>query len=136
MNIDLDRGVTQRKHSGGFFVSMYKDQPDVYYKEDGTVATRELAEEAGFPVADLYKERRRRELMAHHRDRINRLLAKEHANVEEILERELAETDAPVPAPPPSTEPTIEPTGPGPDAVEAEEEVVAAHTGGGRKKKS
>jgi len=89
--IDLDRGVTQRKHGGGFFVSMYKDDPGLYYLEDGTTCDTKIAAEAGFPVTEHYKERRRRQLMGMHKKRLDDLMKKSIEEVDAEVERELAD---------------------------------------------
>ena len=114
MQIDLDRGATQRKHPGGFFVSMYKDDPGIYYGEDGAVCDVALAEGAGFPVQAHYKERRRRELMAKYKVKIDRMMTQEMASVDKEIEKELAAmdggaTEAPAPAPAPEEAAAEEP---------------------------
>lgn len=56
-NIDLDRGVHMRSHpSLGMDIYMYVDDPGVYYTAHGQKVTRELAEQAGYPVDTQDKE--------------------------------------------------------------------------------
>ncbi len=97
MNIDLDRGVTQRKHSRGFFVSMYKDDPGVYFLEDGSPCDEKLAAEAGFPIDDHYRERRTNDALKRYKRKLDQAMktkvAKLKAMSEAELETEIANLD-------------------------------------------
>jgi hypothetical protein len=104
---------------------MYKDDPGVYYHENGTVADKALAEQAGFPVDEHYRERRKRELLAHHRERIDRLMQRSAAEIEVLIDQELAGPNGQE-----ATAPAPERTEPAPPVAE---EPAAT---GGRKKKS
>lgn len=50
MSIDLNRGVTSRKHPAGVRIYMYLDEPGGYYDERGRAVNRKMARAAGFDV--------------------------------------------------------------------------------------
>ncbi len=63
MNIDLNRGVTIRRHVSGTQVYMYKDAPGTYMNVYGEEVDAKFAKEAGFPVAELMQEKSRKDAM-------------------------------------------------------------------------
>lgn len=69
--IDVNRGVTKRRHPKGFAVCMYKDEPGAYFDKSGRELSSEIAGEAGFPVAQYAKERARRARLAEVLDEVN-----------------------------------------------------------------
>lgn len=76
MKIDLDRGVSIRKHKDtGMYVYMYKDEPGVYRSQHGDVLPERVGELVGFDVSRLSKEREKREKLAQFASRINEELA-------------------------------------------------------------
>lgn len=65
MKIDLNRGVTIRRHaSTGVQVFMYKDDPGVFLNAHGTEVDPALAASAGFDIDTLLKEKVKRERQA------------------------------------------------------------------------
>lgn len=57
-SIDFNRGVTIRRHNAtGMQIFMYKDAPGAYMNAFGKPVHEALAEQAGFPVAILRKEK-------------------------------------------------------------------------------
>lgn len=69
--IDLNRGVTKRKHYTGGDVYMYKDVPGVYLNVYGEEVSEKLAKQCGFPVERLALERERRGKVAEEIAKIN-----------------------------------------------------------------
>ncbi len=63
-SIDLNRDCIIRKHPKGFYVGMYKDEPGSYLSEAGSDLSAEIAEEAGFKIGDLSREKERRDRLA------------------------------------------------------------------------
>lgn len=61
MPLDRNRPMTVCEGPNGERVSMYKDEPGVYYGEDGQPLSEAVAERAGFDVRSLARERQRRE---------------------------------------------------------------------------
>lgn len=87
MEIDLNRGVTIRRDvQTGMEVFMYKDTPGEYLTAHGKPVPEELARRVGFPVEDLGKERRKRELMEEARIRIEREVELASSLPEDVLE--------------------------------------------------
>ena len=64
MNIDLNRGVTYRRHGSGMLVFMYKKEPGVYLSASGVEVSEDLARAAGFPVDELHVLRERSDKIA------------------------------------------------------------------------
>jgi hypothetical protein len=74
--IDLDRGVTIRKHKdSGMYIYMYKDTPGVYLSQHGDVLPDKLAQLVGFDTGRLSKERDKREKMAAFSAKVTKELA-------------------------------------------------------------
>ncbi len=91
--IDLDRGVTQRKHTTGFLVSMYKDDPGVYFNPKGEAVSEEIAKAAGFPTDQHSLERRKKAALAEKRAEIEEQFSGAEAEVEEQLQADAETTD-------------------------------------------
>lgn len=71
--IDLNRGVSKRTHARtGIQVVMYKDSPGTYYDAKGNQISDELAGQAGFPIADLKKEKEKRDRLKEAKEDIER----------------------------------------------------------------
>lgn len=85
MALDLDRGVTKRRHPSGFIIAMYKDEPGVFYDVNEERVGQEAARAAGFDVDELSKERMKREKMAEARQRIEEQFSSTEADIERIL---------------------------------------------------
>ena len=95
--MDLDRGViTAINHAGS--VSMYVDEPGVYYLANGELATDDVARNSGFEVeADRAKRRKM--------ERLERARAEINAQWEQDKEDIRNETALPAPAPLQDTSP-------------------------------
>lgn len=108
MEIDLNRGVTQRRHPRGFFISMYKDAPGHFFDPNANEVSEEEAAQAGFPVSDLRKERLVRERRAEAESRIRGELDRELERIESDGGRsESEESAASSPRPSGSEPPSI-----------------------------
>lgn len=87
MEIDLNRGVRSRRDPRtGVEVYMYKDTPGEYLTAHGTPVSEEFARKVGFPVEDLGKQKRKRELMEQARVRIEHELEQAAQEPENVLE--------------------------------------------------
>lgn len=89
--LDLDRGVTKRRHPNGFVVAMYKDEPGVFVDIKGGQVTEAIAEQAGFDIETLSVQRRKNEKMAEAREKIESEFASQTEEMERILD---ARTDS------------------------------------------
>lgn len=84
--LDLDRGVTKRKHPNGFVVAMYKDAPGHFLDTHGRELTEDLAKQAGFDVDNLITERRKQEKMQEARAQIEREFESQSEEIERLLD--------------------------------------------------
>lgn len=85
MAINRNRGCTIRFHPSGFRVIMYKDTPGEYINERGEPMAEKLAEQAGFDVKMLRKERMKRQRMAEYKAKVEAEFATEQEDVETLL---------------------------------------------------
>lgn len=85
MAIDLDRGVTKRRHPSGFVVAMYKETPGHYFDVNEQPVAPEAARSAGFDVDALEKERLKQEKLQEARERIESQFSTTEADMERIL---------------------------------------------------
>lgn len=83
--IDRNRGCTIRLHPSGFRVVMYQDAPGEYVDERGTEVTERVAEQAGYDVATLRRERLKRARLAEKRAEVEREFSTEQEDVEKLL---------------------------------------------------
>jgi hypothetical protein len=70
--VDLNRGVRQCQHPSGFFVSMYEDDPGLYFSEDGSPVDDAVAADAGFDVQRFRVLRERNRRVAEAKEKIER----------------------------------------------------------------
>lgn len=70
MSLDLDRGVIKRTHPSGMHVCMYKDTPGIFYDSKGRLVKNELAQGAGFRVAELIRQREKQLRLAEYRGKL------------------------------------------------------------------
>lgn len=59
--VDLNRGVTKRKHPAGVQILMYKDVPGEYFDINDEPVSESMARAAGYDVDRLETERKKRE---------------------------------------------------------------------------
>lgn len=84
--IDLNRGVEIHRHrASGMYVYMYIDTPGVYLNHFGKPVDEALAEQAGYEVVRLGKEKLKRERMASAMSAIERELALADSAVAEVI---------------------------------------------------
>lgn len=68
-----DRQHHQRKHPGlGWEILMYSDEPGVYYSPDGRQVSQKMAEDAGYDVAAMRRQKQRTEKLKASQDEIAR----------------------------------------------------------------
>lgn len=84
--LDLDRGVTKRKHPNGFVVAMYKDVPGQFMDVNGDPLDEELARQAGFDTETLSKERMKNEKMQEARQQIEKEFESQSEEIERLLD--------------------------------------------------
>lgn len=84
--LDLDRGVTKRRHPNGFMVAMYKSEPGVFMDVHGKPLDEELARQAGFDVDTLVNERRKNEKMQEARAQIEKEFESQSEEIERLLD--------------------------------------------------
>lgn len=80
-----DRGVMIRSHPMGLDIYMLLDVPGDYVTAHGNPVTEEFAQQAGFPVEQLRREKVKRERMAQARDAIEKELELQEA-IREVVE--------------------------------------------------
>lgn len=85
MAINRNRGCTIRFHPSGFRVIMYKDAPGEYLDERGGPMTEKVAEQAGFDVKSLRRERMKRKRMDEYKAKVEAEFATEQEDVETLL---------------------------------------------------
>lgn len=85
MGIDRDRGCTIRFHPSGFRVAMYKDAPGEYLDERGEPLSEKIAEQAGYDVHSLARERAKKRRLEQYKARVEEEFATEQEDVETLL---------------------------------------------------
>lgn len=86
--IDLDRGVSMRTHPKRFRVCMYKTEPGVFYDANGVEIDPSLAQEAGFDVAKLQKERKKIQAMEKARKKVEQEFAERTDEMDAVMKAE------------------------------------------------
>lgn len=89
-NIDRNRGCTIKMHASGFRVVMYKDAPGHYYDERGEAVAERMAEQAGFDVEGLRRERIKKERLAAYQAQVEAEFATEEEDTERLLSQDAA----------------------------------------------
>lgn len=83
--INRDRGCTIRLHPAGFRVVMYKDDPGVYLSERAEPLSDKVAEAAGFDIAGLDRERRKRARLAEYKAQVEAEFATQEEDLERVM---------------------------------------------------
>lgn len=84
--LDLNRGVTTRKHPSGVYVSQYDDDPGTYLDPRGKPVAPELAKQAGFDIEKDKVAKLKLLKLAEYKKQLDA----EYATAEETLARELS----------------------------------------------
>lgn len=92
-NIDLDRGCIQKKARGGPLITMYRDDPGVYYYNDSTEASEEAAKAANFNTERHRMERIREQMRAEAVAEVDAKLAEEFKEIDKRAEAEAKRID-------------------------------------------
>ena len=92
MNLDLDQGVTKRRHPSGFVVAMYKRQPGRFYDIKGQEVGASVAREAGFDTQTLMREKEKNDKLAQVKAEIESQFQDRVQEAEEILNNQAAGT--------------------------------------------
>lgn len=85
MSIDLDRGCIIRQHSSGIRIAMYYDSPGDYYDERGVLVSRDFAQQAGFDVADLEKQKQKSKRLKVFQQQLEREYSSEQDRIAEAI---------------------------------------------------
>lgn len=87
MGIDLNRGVTHRKHPQGFNVYMYKDRPGDYYDAHEKPLSDKIASDAGFDVQRLKIEAQKLAMKSDAMASIEAQFVQQSAMLDTLIER-------------------------------------------------
>ena len=88
MALDLDRGVTQKRHPDGMLVGLYKDTLE-FVGEKGESISIKLAKEAGFDTEFILGQRTTRALRAKGEQEIDRIIKDGRGNLRAAIQERL-----------------------------------------------